>query len=222
MVSGLRICLVCGLVIVFGLMGCASGGKSPRQDRLRLVEPRLQVQFSDSERLLRTNLIAVAPVRYNPRLTDVRGLEARIQEMLTAQVKKNLRVETVFIKPDQMIAQGDIRQAAESIGANGLLVVDLREYREREGSEIGASRGAEVGFYLALSAVVSGEPVWRANYFFQDKALTDNLLEAPKRLKKGEARWVSALSALERGFSEALSKLEAERVSQFRSAQRVF
>lgn len=85
------------------------------------------------------------------------------------------------------------------MGASALLTTEIREYRLREGSRIGANRGAAVSFEMIVLALPSEEIIWKGRYYFEDRALSENLLEAPKRLAKGGPEWVSAEFALERG-----------------------
>lgn len=100
---------------------------------------------------------------------------------------------------------------------DGVLLVTLLRYTEREGSGLGVSRPAEVGFRMSLVSTDNGAPViWDSSFHFKDEALMDNLLKARGRFSDGKsAGWKRADTMLQVGFGQALGELAAQRDQQF-------
>lgn len=98
------------------------------------------------------------------------------------------------------------RLAAEEFGATALLMGRVDRYREREGGEFGATRPAGVGFELELYAAPSGRKLWSARFDHTQRALSEDVLRAP-RYPGGGSRWLSAAELTRWGARQAAERL---------------
>ena len=83
------------------------------------------------------------------------------------------------------------RVVAEKFGADALLVGELTRWAEREGQAAAATRGATVGFQVALFDAPGGQQLWSASFDQTQRPLSENLLAA-SRLPGGGTRWLTA------------------------------
>jgi len=92
---------------------------------------------------------------------------------------------------------------ARKVQANYLLIPVVYCYSERKGSGASASEPAEVGFHLHIYEVGSGKEVWAGDFRERQKALSENVLELNKFIKR-KARWLKAEELLIEGAEEML------------------
>lgn len=104
-------------------------------------------------------------------------------------------------------------------GVDAVLVTELSDYRERAGSSIGGEP-ATVSFQMAVKETSGGLVVWRAQYFYRQEALSENLLKLGDRLGSGGtgAGWVTGRVVFERGVDMALRDFGSRREALFLSA----
>jgi hypothetical protein len=108
-------------------------------------------------------------------------------------------------------------QRAVTAGVDSVLAVRVSHYRDREGSSIAASEGAQVGLDLRVLRSSDARVVWQATYYFEDQALTDNLLRLGKAQREKESsRWITAAELSDRGAKVALKEFAAQRVAAFK------
>lgn len=103
-------------------------------------------------------------------------------------------------------------------GVDAVLVTELSDYRERAGSSIGGEP-ATVSFQMAVKETSGGIVVWRAQYFYRQEALSENLLKLGDRLGSGGtgAGWVTGRVVFERGVDMALRDFGSRREALFLS-----
>jgi hypothetical protein len=97
---------------------------------------------------------------------------------------------------------------AKQLGADVALLTEIEEYRERVGSDYGASEAASVSVTLLLIAAGGHEPVWKAVYSFEQVPLSYNLWNFWGVLRGGP-RWLTASELARIGIDEAVSRLGA-------------
>jgi hypothetical protein len=103
--------------------------------------------------------------------------------------------------------------AAIKAKADGVLLLIIDKYVERQGSRAGATAGAEVALRFVLVSTDQRATVWRANYFFHDIALSENLLRLGERLQRSRMLkgWLSADEIALAGIQSAAMELERAR-----------
>jgi hypothetical protein len=106
-------------------------------------------------------------------------------------------------------------------GADGLLRTELTQYQEREGSSVGGEP-ATVSFKMTILSGQDGLPIWEAQYYYRQEALSENLLRIGDRLGPSGTGpgWVSGGALLQRGVATALEDFNRRREQQFVSAGR--
>ena len=97
-----------------------------------------------------------------------------------------------------------------------VLLTELQTFRDRDGSAIGGDP-AIVAFTMTIKSVTTGEEIWKAQYFYQQEALSDNWLKLGDRLGANGtgAGWASGRDLLERGVEASVSDFGTRRESQF-------
>lgn len=83
------------------------------------------------------------------------------------------------------------RKLGTAVDAEFVLVGAVWRYRERTGSAAVSDQPASVSFAVFLVKTESGEQVWKATFDKTQRALSDNILEAPMFFKKG-LKWLTA------------------------------
>ena len=119
-------------------------------------------------------------------------------------------VVQVFEAANKPVPYGDraafADAAARSFGASAVLFGTVLRYRERRGSELGATRPASVGFELALYAAPGMRLLWTARFEHTQQALSQNVLEA-RRYPGAGSHWLSAAELTRWGLDAAAKAL---------------
>ncbi|MGH7819499.1 MAG: hypothetical protein ACREQ9_06990 [Candidatus Binatia bacterium] len=97
---------------------------------------------------------------------------------------------------------------AEKLGADATLTAEVHRFRERVGSDYGASEPASVGLTLLLVAAGADAPMWQAEYSFTQLPLSYNLWNVWGVLRGGP-KWLTAGELARIGIDEAVSRLVA-------------
>lgn len=122
-----------------------------------------------------------------------------------------------FINPDQvegyynvLLSKGFEKDPLQRIKTLGLEIKTdyilwghLFRYQERVGSAYAVQKPASVAFDLHLMRVKDGNMVWKAQWDYTQKSLTENLLEL-NRFVKSNLRWVTAEELSLQGLKEML------------------
>jgi len=204
--------LVAAVVIIgVGSVGCfrrpttigTSAGSGNTTKTSAVVSP-LVSQVEKRERLLEVSSLEIAPptVNANVKLVTLSAEEAQAVIVRTAQ-----EIMTLKITSGKAGARGT---------TDAILRTDITQFQERNGSAFGGEP-ATVSFRMEIFARARPEPIWEAQYFYRQEALTDNLLRLGERIgPSGEgAGWASGQVLFERGISAALQDFNRRREQQF-------
>lgn len=91
-------------------------------------------------------------------------------------------------------------------GADFVIVPMVLDWREREGSEVGATRAASVYLSLTLLDTRTGGILAQFQFNETQQSLSDNILEARKFVARN-GRWVSALELAQEGLQKGVKEL---------------
>ena len=97
------------------------------------------------------------------------------------------------------------QEVGKCMDAQYLLVPVVTHWKEREGSAAGSTSPAWVILDLYLVNVKTGGLANHFHYDYQQKALTDNILEADKFFKR-RGQWVTAADLAQEGIEKGLKE----------------
>jgi hypothetical protein len=80
------------------------------------------------------------------------------------------------------------------------------DWRERDGSEIGATKPASVDFVLYLIDVRTGAMVRQFHFDETQQSLVANILDAKKFVSRS-GRWLSAMELAQEGLKKGIAEL---------------
>ena len=145
------------------------------------------------------HVLAVLPIERAPRALDAavgttepEPLPADAGTALTGQIYRVLAVQSWFrFVPDltavdaaqnpAVSAQTDLGAKARALGkevhADAVIFGRVSRFRERVGSEYGATEPAAVSFDLSVVRVADGETVWNGTFDKTQESLSSNLLD---------------------------------------------
>lgn len=184
------------MVVVCGSVGCFS--RAPTAVMARELTGFRSAVLNPAA-LVEVNTIAVAPVTIGAEVVDNVPDKEVTRELLEA-----MRSEW----GQQAFPSG------EGSG-DAILSTQLRQMTPRDGSAIGSSRPARLEFEMTLRDGKTDRALWRGDYFFGDKALTDNLLELKKRREGGGSGWKNSRDLLASAFRAAARDLADRREQLF-------
>jgi len=191
------------------------------------VNPSLQSGESSNADLLKVNVVAVLPLRYEMPASAIASNGSALYEELVTTSKAELLLDVVpardvlkALKADHGVTQNalqpeEYRGALGQFGADAVLAADIHRYTERVGSRVSADVPAGVDFSMALVRIGDGKELWRASYFFQDQALSENLFRLGKPKETRPGKWHTASELLSAGFQKAVAELAARRTAAF-------
>jgi hypothetical protein len=186
--------LVAGMIVVASALlgGCAATGvTSTHLGGLRSV-------VLDEPGLLSVNTVAVAPV-------VSAGDDGALSEAeLTQEVVDAMREEW----------GSEVISASEGSG-DGVFAVRIRHLTSLKGSAVGAMQPAEVECEMTLRNMRTKRVVWQGSYVFNDRPLSDNLLQLKKRQEGGGSGWKSEHVLLRSAFRAAAREVAAQRERLF-------
>lgn len=105
------------------------------------------------------------------------------------------------------LTRDSLRAVGEKSTADGVLIGTVTRFDESDGSRLGATNGAAVGFSLQLLDPRSGEPLWSARFEKEEQPLTDNLFALRETLHDGLA-FMNRAQLLHHGFESAAEEFE--------------
>lgn len=91
-------------------------------------------------------------------------------------------------------------------GADYVVVPMVIDWRERDGSEIGATKPASVDFVLYLIDVRTGSMVRNFHFDETQQSLVSNILDAKKFVSRN-GRWLSAMELAQEGLKKGIAEL---------------
>ena len=131
------------------------------------------------------NSLALMPVVVTPEIALQLG---EGKGFLYEELEKQLRAESTFevngctrecVMASEMGSFPRSEWLRSVRNADAMLVLRVHSYQDRRGSAVGADRGAKLGFSAELINK-AGQEVWRGSYYYQDEALSENLLRISK------------------------------------------
>ncbi len=209
-----RLCCVAACVVA---IGCASVDGSRARATAgsagtrAVVASPLTAQLLDSDVLASVNSIAIAPPSFGSSASagalsadEANSVIERIaREKMTLKVVSSQRGKTGLSQ--EAFAQAD-----------AVLRTEILRFDRRQGSAIGGEP-AVVSFRMNLEPRGRRSPMWSAQYFLRQEAVSENLLRLGERVGSAGlgAGWNSAQEVFERGVGAALADLNAQRERQF-------
>lgn len=91
-------------------------------------------------------------------------------------------------------------------GADYVVVPMVIDWRERDGSEIGATKPASVDFVLYLIDVRTGSMIRNFHFDETQQSLVSNILDAKKFVARN-GRWLSAMELAQEGLKKGIAEL---------------
>lgn len=175
----------------------------------------------------RINLIAVMPIeRQEPSgapTTDGRPrLKAGAEHIVTADIYSVLASSSQWrFVPDLTVVQtlpkidakgplvSRARDLGKALNADGVLFGTVSRYKERVGSEYGATEPATVAFTLSLVSVSTGKVLWTHTFDETQQSLSSNLFNW-WQFWRGGPRWFTAEEFTHLGVERLLDELSAQ------------
>ncbi|MFV0437962.1 MAG: hypothetical protein ACK5PS_11315 [Desulfopila sp.] len=97
-----------------------------------------------------------------------------------------------------------IDRASEETGCNGVMVVSVYKFREREGGSMAVSEPASTSFDIRLYDAQNHHTLWVANFSETQEPLLSNLFSFNKAHSRG-FRWITVEELMAQGLQERLS-----------------
>jgi hypothetical protein len=209
---------VCGVTVSILAVGCGpsnhmrgSSGAGTSGARAVVASP-LTAQLGDSSALAAVNSIAIARPSF---------MYANAQGGLSADDASGV-IERIAREKMTLKVLGAPRGAKSVPGseaaapADAVLQTEILRFDQRQGSAFGGEP-AVVSFRMNLESRGKHTPMWSAQYFLRQEAVSENLLRLGERVGPSGlgAGWKSAHEVFERGVGAALADLNAQRERQF-------
>lgn len=217
--------ILVALFVICVLAACQSyTQRAGRDTEMQIANPPLLTKVERPRDLLHINSLLVAPYEYDDRARDMHGLAADSYRQLTEIANDEVGVPVFGLKDLSAItrvARGPERtkallNAARKFGADGILLVNMLEYVERDGSQVGANESAQVDFSMEVLQVSGEHRVWESSYHFRDQALSENLFRIKERFgNKQNPGWKSAKELLVEGLRQGCKDFAQKRSEQF-------
>lgn len=209
---------VCGFLLCLLAVGCAAtgrarlGGGPSAQEPRGLVAPPLTAHLIDPSALSAVNSIAIA----RPAFMDANAQGGLSADDLSVVIERIAR-EKMTLKVLSASRGARIKAASDvPAQADAVLRTEILRFDERQGSAFGGDP-ATVSFRMNLESYAKAIPMWSAQYFLRQEALSENLLRLGERVGPAGlgAGWKSAQEVFERGVAAALADLNIQRERQF-------
>lgn len=207
--------LLCLLALAcIALSGCTK----PKQPPMPVGNLKLGVAYF-SQPAEPSDMLAGYLVEETPRIEDkvLNEMDALFSTVLAAQSKNSFRSRETALHCSKTVAAEEGRsnnQAAlrtwsaigRCMGVDLLVVPQLLDYRERDGGSYGVVTPAKVIMDIFVLDVRNESLISRSRFDETQSALTSNLLDAGKFLKRG-GKWVTAHDLAEEGMEKAVKEL---------------
>ena len=172
----------------------------------------------------RINLIAVMPIEREepvdaPTNAEHPRLKPGAQKVVTAQIYSVLASSSKWrFVPDLTVTQAlpkidskgglqsRARDLGKAVGADAVLFGTVSRYKDREGSEYGATEPASVAFTLSLVSVATGKVLWTRTFNETQQSLSSNLFNW-WQFWRGGPRWFTAEEFTHLGVERLLDDL---------------
>jgi hypothetical protein len=173
-----------------------------------VVSP-LSVQVDDPKRLLSVNSIAIEKPIFRG------AIHSNASEDGLLGVVREVAEETLSMK-----VVGHSKGPSGKGAADSVLRTDIITMDDLKGSSVGGEP-ARVAFRMGIYVGSGQQPVWQANYAYQQEAMAENWLKLGDRLgREGSgAGWITAQEIFKRGVTQTLEDFNRRRDSQFQGVK---
>jgi len=110
------------------------------------------------------------------------------------------------LKPTDINPRTAAELAARRFGATAIMMGQVSRYRERGGEKYGSASAASVAFNVAIYTVDPVQRVWSSQFDETQRALFENIVNAP-RYPGGGTRWLTAAELAQWGAESAVDML---------------
>lgn len=212
--------LICRLLLCFALVTglLLSGCASPKQPPLPVGNLKLGVANFVQPKAPADMLAGYTPEDIPT--VDIKVLsemDALLASVLTSKSKNTFKSRESALHCAQVISDQGGRtnnQAAlrkwsaigRCMGVDLLVVPQLYEWRERDGSAVGVMTPAKVVMDVFIIDVRNEAVISRSRFDETQSALSSNLLEADKFFKRG-GKWITARDLAQEGMEKAVKEL---------------
>lgn len=203
--------LMCILLVWCGSLGClhrqGGGGTSmgsPGVGKAAAVVSPLVSRVDQRARLIEVNSLEINPPVVH---ATIKGRSLSPEEVQAMIIRVAQQIMTLKVTS----GKAGVRGTTDSI-----LRTEITQFQERNGSAFGGEP-ATVSFRMEIVDRARLKPIWEAQYFYRQEALSENLLRLGERIgpSGAGAGWVSGQVLLERGISASLEDFNRRREQQF-------
>jgi len=110
------------------------------------------------------------------------------------------------LKPMDINPRTAAELAAAKFGATAIMIGQVSRYRERQGEKFGSTGAASVAFSATIYATDPVQRVWSRRFDETQRALFENIVNAP-RYPGGGTRWLTAAELAQWGAESAIDTL---------------
>ena len=194
------------------LLGCASQRQGPELPKVNIAI----AEFSQPQSTM--EMLAGYMAENTPRVPEktMAALDATLYELLTTQTTRDYSATSRFLECRNAKAPGQTSNRVAALKrwvavgncmkVDFLLVPQVFELHEREGSEAGVTRPASVVLDIFLVDVKNSVLTSRSHFDETQAALADNLLETHKFIARG-GKWITAMELAREGMVKAVKDL---------------
>ena len=198
--------------LVIGLWGCATPRQGPELPQVNIGV----AEFTQPQSTM--DMLAGYMAENTPRVAPktITQLDATLADVLRTETKRSYASPVKYLDCRDAKAPGQTtgRVAAlkhwaavgNCMGVDFLLVPQVIELHEREGSEAGVTRPAGVILDFFLIDVKNSVLTSRSHFDEIQTALADNLLETGKFISRG-AKWITANELAREGMVKAVKDM---------------
>ena len=176
----------------------------------------LVVSVPDKKALLAINSLLVEEPIVSPGVTlqgvQPQELQGTIEEIAAQELSLKIFGREWISK--NLVRGG--KKIQPSSGVDAMLVTEILDYRERQGSRIGGEPGA-VAFRMTVVRLSDKAELWGATYSLKEESVTDNLFRIGERIGANSSGlgWQSGREIFKRGATTALESFDSAREQQF-------
>jgi hypothetical protein len=203
-------------IVLFLFLALTTAGLSacPKKQRLPAPLPDVSIGYTSfTQPTSVAELMAgFVPERQKPAGEEMlAALDRAFSEILRSRTSRSYTHAPLLPRPDHPARPSRATaldywiSVGEAANVDYLIVPQIIQIHEREGSEIGVTRPAEILMDIYLVDVKNATLVARSNYEERQVGLMENLLTLPKFLGRGGV-WVTAADLAKEGMFKAVQE----------------
>ena len=206
-----------GILLLFAFEACSA-------QRARIESKGFSARATREFLPLTINDVVVMPLEANETLTLEPAVLSQADGMLVRALNlgtsMEIRNQSQPKQVEKALAAPEMRQAiplqeraellGKALGVQGVYFGTLDQYKDSDGSRLGASQPASVRFHVSLLSVKTGQVVWRGVFQRTEAPATSNLLVAGENFSDGVS-FRSANELLHEGFRLLANDMEERR-----------